>query len=123
METKRSSLDLFLIFLLLALAVLLVEERWLRAGVTILPTLLLVQRASTFAPPETAAAAVRGANNTESDVKGYIDEVQKQIRDLYATCHLMSGGGLEPEAARERTSRIERELDLLLARLSGGSKA
>ena len=124
METKRVSLDVILILLLLALAVFLVDERWLRAGVSIVPALLLLQRAKTAAP---VAGAQAEADNTERRadpmIRGYIEELLRQIREFYTTCHLMTGGELGPAAAKDRVTAIERSLNLLLAKVSDAAKA
>lgn len=125
METQRSHLDLILILVLLAGAVLLVDDRWLRAAVTIVPALLLMQRASSPTSGEAAGAAGTPTpdRRTDADVRAHVDELLKQIREFYSTCHLMASGQLAPELAKERASITERALNSLLAKVSEGSEA
>ena len=127
METNKSSLDLVMILVLLAFAVVLIDDRLIRAGVTFVPALLLVQRAAALAaggrePPksERYQASKRSSNE---DVRGYLDELLKDIKEFYTTCHLMAGGQLPPEEAKERASGIEKKLNLLLAKVSEAAKA
>lgn len=119
METQKSRLDLFLILLLLALAVVLVDERWLRAGVTILPALLLIQRAGAGGQAGASAGAVADhpGPSSHADVEAHVDELKKQIREFYSTCHLMASGQLAPELAKERAAITERQLNALLAKV------
>lgn len=124
MEAKRSSLDLVLILLLLGLAVALVDDRLIRAGITLVPALLLVQRAGVGGSSSSAApeAKVASERRVDVDVRSYVDDLLKQIREFYSTCHLMTSGGLAPDAAKERATAIEKNLNLLLAKVTEASR-
>ena len=121
MESKGSSLDLFLILGLLTFAVVLIDDRWIRAAVTVVPALLLVQRASVVASwragqvGETSSSSERRA---DGDVRGYVEELLKQIREFYATCHLLAGGKISPEDAKAQAGKVEKSLNLLLAKVT-----
>lgn len=117
----RSSDVASIAFLLaiLAFAVVIVEERWLRVAVAFLPTLLLVQlaveagRAKSDGPLRTVAD-----RRVDEEMRAAVDELLRHIREFYLTCHLMGSGRLDSKKAAEATARREKELNRLLAQVT-----
>ena len=143
MEQQNDKATVFFMVAVMAFAMVLVDDRWVRVGLGLLPALLLAQRAllgaGIGATEEylvgAAAEAQRAGGATEDRrgddaVRGYIDELLKHIREFYTTCHLMAGGQMEPEEAKNVAAGVERQLNRLLAEISdeaqeraeGGSK-
>ena len=125
METG-DKVTVVLLVMLVAFAVVIVDERWLRAAIAFVPTMLLAQRA--LYPPnnvQTQAAPVGAAGNRREDqaVRAHIDDLLKHFREFYTTCHLMAGGQLEPAEAKDLAAGIERRLNTLLAEITETSKS
>lgn len=124
METG-DKVTVVLLVILVAFAVVIVDERWLRAAVAFVPTMLLAQRA--LYPPnnvQTQGAPVGAANRrADEEVRAHIDDLLKHFREFYTTCHLMAGGQLEPAEAKDLAAGIERRLNRLLAEITETAKA
>ena len=118
-------LTVILLVGLIAFAVLIVDERWLRAAIAFVPALLLAQRAMRVpgVPVNEEVLAGTEGGGSDDDVRGHIEELLKLFREFYTTCHLMASGSLEPEAAREMAGGIERSLNTLLAQVTGAGPA
>lgn len=118
---RSDSFSVFLMVLLLAFAVVIVDERWLRVGIAVLPALVLAQRAlgaqRAERPPE------GGDRRTDDEVRAHLDQLLKHFREFYATCHLMGVGVLTPQAAEERATTLERDLNRLLAQMTDAARA
>jgi len=110
-----------LLLFVLAFAVVIVDEWWLRALIAVVPALLLAQRAVGGSAQEEAkvGAADRRA---DIDTRSSIDELLKHIREFYLTCHLMGSGKMNPEAAAQKVAQLERKLNRLLARVTDGTR-
>ena len=52
----------------------------------------------------------------------YIETLLKHFRQFYTTCHLMAAGQLEPEEAKSRAAKMERELNTLLAEVTDAAR-
>ena len=117
-------LTVVLLLALVAFAVVIVDERWLRAAVAVVPALLLAQRAMHASdPPETHAPVVGAANRrADSDVRGHVDDLLKHFREFYTTCHLMATGSIEPDEAKSQAAGIERSLNKLLAEVTDAAR-
>ncbi len=115
---KSETLSVFLMIVLLAFAVVLVDERMLRTAVAVLPALMLAQKA--LQPKQTQAPVTGAAVNRRQDdeVRAYIEQLLKYFREFYTTCHLMSVNVLSVEAAEERAALLERELNQLMAQVT-----
>ena len=117
-------LTVVLLLALVAFAVVIVDERWLRAAVAVVPALLLAQRA-VRAPgtPQSEAPTVGAANRrADSEVRGHVDELLKHFREFYTTCHLMAVGSIEPDEAKSQAAGIERSLNKLLAQVTDAGR-
>lgn len=123
---KGESFSVFMMVLLLAFAVVIVDDRMLRTAMAVLPALMLAQKAlgvgeTPESPPEPRAESP--SDRRKDDLaRGYIDQLLKHFREFYTTCHLMGTGVLTPEAAEERTTGLERELNRLLAEVTEAAR-
>jgi len=116
---KSDTLTVVLEVAILTFAVVLVDERWLRAAIAFVPALLVAQRAvhgSNAAAPETPVGV--GERRQDESVRGYIDQLLKHFREFYSTCHLMGSGQIDAADAMERANRLERQLNKLLAEVT-----
>ena len=118
MAEQNDKTTVFFMLTVMAFAIVLVDDRWMRVGLGLLPALLLAERAlrgSGVGEEPRIGAADRGDDGA---VRGYIDELLKHFREFYTTCHLMAGGQLEPEEAKDLAAGIERRLNTLLAEIT-----
>ena len=109
----------------MAFAMIVVDDRWVRAGLGLLPALLLAQRALSGTGVRSRDAPRVGAADRRGNpaVRGYIEDLLKHFREFYTTCHLMAGGQLDPEEAKELAGGIERRLNALLAEVTDAARA
>ncbi|HSW31647.1 MAG TPA: hypothetical protein VLH75_19325 [Longimicrobiales bacterium] len=122
---KNERLSVFLMVVLLAFAVVLVDERLLRTGLAVLPALMLAQKALGVGRPAPAAPTVAPSDERRRDeeTRGHVEQLLKHFREFYTTCHLMSVNVLTVEAAEERVNNLERELNQLLGRITETARA
>jgi hypothetical protein len=99
----------------MAFAIVLVDDRWVRVGLGLLPALLLAQRA--LAGSGVGGDSVRPENERRksSSVRDDIQELLKLIREFYQTCHMVAVGQLEPSKAKAKAQVVERRLNLMMA--------
>ncbi len=109
----------------MAFAIILVDDRWVRVGLGLLPGLLLAQRALLgsgigIASAQGGSEHERRADNT---IRDQIQELLKLIREFYTTCHMVAVGQLEPAKAKAQV--VERKLNAMMAhmldKVEGGS--
>ena len=123
---KSERLSVFLMVVLLAFAVVLVDERLLRTGLAVLPALMLAQKAlGVGRPTEAIAAALTSEDDRRHDkeMRAHVEQLLKHFREFYTTCHLMSVNVLTIEAAEERVTNLERDLNQLLGRITETARA
>lgn len=122
---KSETLSVFLMVVLLAFAVVLVDERLLRTGLAVLPALMLAQKALGMGGvPSPAPASSRSDERREDEeVREHIEQLLKHLREFYATCHLMSNKVLTVEAAEERATHLERDLNKLLGQVTHATRS
>lgn len=118
---KNEVFPVFLMVLLLAFAVILVDERWLRAGIAVLPALTLAQRALKGSA-EAARPTEEAERRLDEETRTHTEQLLKHFREFYATCHLMGVGVLTPQAAEERATHLERDLNRLLALMTESAR-
>lgn len=108
---------------LLTLVVALVDQTLLRVGLAFVPGMLLAQRALGLVGGA-GSDPWAGANERRKDhtMRRYVEELLQRVREFYTTCHLMRSGQIQVEAALERTTKIEQELNRLLAELTSTAK-
>ena len=109
---------------MIAFAIVIVDDRWVRVGLGLLPALLLAQRARGGAGVGGAKDPRLGAVDRRVDHKAreYMETLLKHFRQFYTTCHLMAAGKLEPKEAKSRAAEIERELNTLLAEVTDAAR-
>ena len=124
---RNETLSVFLMVILLAFAVVLVDERLLRTAIAVLPALMLAQKAlgasRTVEPVKEPAVLTGQERRRDEEVRGYIEQLLKYFREFYTTCHLMGASALTVEAAEERTANLERDLNQLLAKVTATARA
>lgn len=122
MAQQNDKTTVFFMLTVMAFAIVLVDDRWVRVGLGLLPALLLAERAlmgsGVGEEPRIGAADRRD----DGAVRGYIDDLLKHFREFYTTCHLMAGGQLEPEEAKDLAAGIERRLNALLAEITDAAR-
>jgi len=119
---QNDKTTVFFMLTVMAFAIVLVDDRWVRVGLGLLPALLLAERA--LMGPGVGEEPRIGAADRRDDgaVRGYIDDLLKHFREFYTTCHLMAGGQLEPEEAKDLAAGIERRLNALLAEITDAAR-
>lgn len=122
---EGDKLTIFLLVALIAFAVLIVDERWLRGAIAFVPALLLAQRAvrASSMPSADSLRAEGAERRTDAEVCQHINDLLKELREFYSTCHLLANDRIAPEKAQERAGDIERNLNRLLADVTGGGGA
>jgi hypothetical protein len=97
-------------------AVVLVDDRWVRVGLGLLPALLLAQRALSGAGVGAKGSPqADGERRTDFGVRDRIQELLKLIREFYTTCHMVAVGQLEPSKAKAKAQVVERRLNQMMA--------
>lgn len=123
MEQKVDTGSIWILMFVLAFAVVIIDERWLRVMVAFVPALLLAQRALHSPIGAEKDPEDGGERRTDRETRAAIDELLRHIREFYLTCHLMGSGKMSPEEAVEQSAQVERELNRLLARVNRGARA
>ena len=116
MTSEGDKTTVFFMLGVMAFAVILVDDRWVRAGLGLLPALLLAQRA-VMGVGVGATGAERGTRErrTDTDLRDKIQDLLKLIRDFYTTCHMVTVGQLEPSKAKAKAQLVERHLNQMMA--------
>jgi hypothetical protein len=108
-------------FALLLGAVAFVDRGLVRTGLVFIIGLLLVQRALGVGAPKREGEA--GAEQREDSVmRDAVSRLLVKIREFYTTCHLLQSEQISPAEARQRTSKVEKELNTLLAEVVRSSR-
>jgi len=121
---KADVASIVILVFVLSFAVVIVDERWLRVAIAFVPALLLAQqglRASSRQEDESRHGWAE--RRADLEMRGYVDELLRHIREFYLTCHMMGTGKLSPDDAVERAAQQELQLNQLLARVTDGAKA
>ncbi|MFG1691643.1 hypothetical protein ACGF5M_05775 [Gemmatimonadota bacterium] len=122
MEKQETGSVLILVFVL-AFAVIIIDERFLRTAVAFVPALLLMQRAWNATTGESQSPLVGAADRRfDGDMRGSVDELLWHIREFYLTCHMWGTGKIDGEEAVEKAAEMEMKLNRLLARVTDGAK-
>jgi hypothetical protein len=116
---KQSNDKTTVLFMLgvMAFAILLVDDRWVRAGLGLLPALLLAQRALMGVGVGTSEAPAAEERRVDTGVRERIRELLKLIREFYAMCHMVAVGQLEPSKAKAMAQAVERRLNSMMAEM------
>lgn len=121
---KADLASVVLLIILLSFTVVIVDERWLRAAIAVVPALLLTQQGlrSSRQREEDSGTGWRD-RRTDSEMRSSVDELLRHIREFYLTCHMMGTGKLSPDEAVEKAAQQELQLNRLLARVTDGAKS
>ncbi len=121
---KHDVFEVGLFLFVLAFAVIVVEERWLRMAVAVVPALLLAQR-SLYGPgggKEEEVPSGASDRRMDKETRTAIDQLLWQVREFYLTCHLMGTGKMTTDEAVEKTAKLEKELNRILASITDGAR-
>lgn len=118
-QTNDKTTVLFMLAVM-AFAIVLVDDRWVRVGLAVLPALLLAQRAlmgSGVGKQAPAADALDEDRRSDLTVREQIQELLKLIREFYTTCHMVAVGQLEPSKAKAKAAVVEGKLNQMMAHM------
>lgn len=119
MSESSDKPKVFFMVAVLAFAIILVDDRWVRVGLGLLPALLLARRAlggagiggAGDAPPTTVE------RRQNPSVRDQIQELLKHIREFYTTCHMVAVGQLEPAKAKAKAQEVEGRLNTMMTEM------
>ncbi len=107
-------------FTLLLAIVTFVDNALVRLGMGFVVGLLLVQRALGLQPA--SGAATSSGRREDPVTRGAVSRLLFRIREFHAACHLVGSGQISPAEATERTKKIEKDLNSLLAEVVRASR-
>ena len=112
---------IFFHVVLLAVIVVLVDERMIRAGLAIIPGMLLAQRALGGSQGKSTGSwtGIQDQRMNEH-VRNHLEKLLGHFREFYAMNHLMTSGGMNSEEALARASDLEKDLNRLLDEITAG---
>ena len=116
---KQDNDKITVLFMLgvMTFAVILVDDRWVRAGLGLLPALLLAQRALMGVGIGHAGPPDGEERRSDTGIRERIQELLKLIREFYTTCHMVAVGQLEPAKAKVKAQAVERRLNTMMAEM------
>ena len=115
MNTDRRDVTMVIAqFALLLGAVAFVDQGLVRTGLVFVIGLLLVQRALGVGAQKSEGDA-RAGQRQDSVMRDAVSRLLVKIREFYTACHLLQSEQISPAEAAQRTSRVEKELNTLLA--------
>ena len=123
MNEKPALGTIFFHVALLAIIVLLVDERLMRGALAILPAMLLAQRAMAMGASQAKDNGDwTGIDDRRMDqhVREHVEKLLAHFREFYAMHHLMSSGRMTSEEALVRAGDIEKDLNRLLDNVTAG---
>lgn len=121
---KADLASVVLLILLLSFAVVIVDERWLRAAIAVVPALLLAQQGLRSSREREEDSGTGWTDRrADPEMRSSVDELLRHIREFYLTCHMMGTGKLSPDEAVEKAAQQELQLNRLLARVTDGAKS
>lgn len=123
MEQKGDIGSVVILMFVLAFAVVVVDERWLRTLVAVVPALLLAQRAVSVPVGTRDTRTIDSDRRMDDVTRSAIDDLLRHIREFYLTCHLIGSGKISADEAVEEASKKERELNRLLARVTDSARS
>lgn len=118
-EKKSDNASVITLLLVLAFAVILVDDVAIRVAIALLPALLLAQRAMDAGGGSKLNPNFSGPERRKDmDTRVAVDELLGHVREFYLTVHMAGAGSIDSDEMLNRTSQVERKLNQLLARLS-----
>lgn len=121
MKTDKGEVALVVVqFTLLLAIVTFVDHTLVRLGLGFVVGLLLVQRALGLQP---ASGATTSSERREDPVaRDAVSRLLLRIREFHAACHLVGSAQISPAEATERTKKIEKDVNSLLAEVVRASR-
>ncbi len=120
---KQDTGSVLILMFVLAFAVVVIDERFLRTAVAFVPGLLLMQRAMSGGGSDEHSTPVGAANRRfDGSMRGSVEELLRYIREFYLTCHMWGTGKIDGEEAAEKASEMETKLNQLLAQVTDDAK-
>ena len=117
MAQENDKVTVLFMLAVMTFAVVLIDERWVRAGLGLIPALLLAQRALMGVGVGAEPPPGTGDRRADTGVRGQIQELLKLIREFYAMCHIVADGQLDPDKAKARAQVVEGQLNTMMAEL------
>ena len=111
---KRDFVMVIAQFALLLGAVAFVDVGLVRTGLVFVIGLLLVQRALGVGAPKREGEGPEGERQ-DHVMRDGVSRLLVKIREFYSACHLLQLEQISPAEARQRTSKVEKDLNKLLA--------
>jgi hypothetical protein len=111
---KRDFVMVIAQFALLLGAVAFVDQGLVRTGLVFVIGLLLVQRALGVGAPKGEGEA-RAEQREDSVMRDVVLRLLVKIREFYTACHMLHSEQISPAEARQRTAKVEKDLNKLLA--------
>jgi hypothetical protein len=111
---KRDVVMVIAQFALLLGAVAFVDQGLVRTGLVFVIGLLLVQRALGVGAPKREGEA-RGEQREDAVMRDGVLQLLVKIREFYTACHMLHSEQISPAEARQRISKVEKDLNKLLA--------
>lgn len=117
MNQQNDKPTVLFLLAVMAFAIILVDDRWVRVGLGLLPALLLAQRALMGSGIGLASVPSGNERRADDTIRDQIQELLKLIREFYTTCHMVAVGQLEPAKAKAKAQVVERKLNAMMARM------
>ena len=111
---KRDFVMVIAQFALLLGAVAFVDQGLVRTGLVFVIGLLLVQRALGVGAAKREGEGLEGQRQ-DHVMRDGVARLLVKIREFYTACHLLHSEQISPAEARQRTSKVEKDLNKLLA--------
>ena len=123
MDGSEKGIVLFEV-VLIALAVVLVDDLAVRVAMAMVPAMLLAQRAlaaDASTGPRVGAANRQADSRDDAQAHEGIGELLTLLREFYSTCHLFGKEQISAVEAQVRTAAVEKKLNQLLGVLTSES--
>ena len=120
MQQDNDKVTVLFMLGVMTFAIVLIDDRWVRAGLGLIPALLLAQRALIGVGVGHSGPAHGEERRSDTSVRGRIQELLKLIREFYTTCHMVAVGQLEPSKAKAKAQIVERRLNTMMAEMLDG---
>ena len=117
MQDGNDKVTVLFMLAVMTFAIILVDDRWVRVGLGVLPALLLAQRALMGVGVGSAGPPGGDERREDDGSRGQVQDLLKLIREFYTTCHMVAVGQMEPSKAKAKAQVVERRLNLMMANM------
>ena len=123
-EKKPDNASVIILLVILALAVILVDETPVRVAISFVPALLLAQRAMEAGGGSRINPTLVGPERrADKTTRQNVDDLLAHVREFYLTVHLHGHGKMDQDQVLAQTSQLEKKLNRLLAEVSDAADA